>query len=446
MSKQYTLQDVQEPVLYNDLFDYDKIPRAVYNKQSPAPLEIPEKFWITDTTFRDGQQSRPPYSAEQIVKLYQFLHRLSGPKGVIRQTEFFLYTDKDKEAVEKCLALGHKFPEVTAWIRAKKEDFKLVKQFNLKETGILTSISDYHIFLKLKKSRKEAVDEYLGVVKEALNNGIIPRCHFEDVTRADFFGLVIPFSQQLMKLSEESKTPIKIRLCDTMGYGLDSPYAEAPRGVGKIIQLMRTEAGVPSEQLEWHGHNDFHRVLTNGVAAWLHGCSSINGAIFGSGERTGNTPIEALIIEWISMNSDIAGIDTTVITEMAEYFENEIGTKLPLNYPFVGQEFNVTRAGIHADGILKNERIYNIFNTAKLLNRPLKVGITDKSGSAGIAHWMNKFFKFTGSNMIQKNDPRIMKIQEWIDEEYKKGRTTGISDFEMEKLAKEYFTERKKKK
>lgn len=441
MAKKYKLQDVSEPVLYPELFDYDKIPKIVYHAEKPAPLEIPSDFWITDTTFRDGQQARPPYQVEEIVQLYTFLNRLSGPKGVIRQTEFFLYTDKDKEAVEKCLALGFKFPEITAWIRAKKEDFKLVKQFNLKETGILTSISDYHIFLKLKKSRKQAIEEYLEVVREAINEGIKPRCHFEDVTRADFYGLVIPFAQELMKISEESKTPVKIRLCDTMGYGLESPYAEAPRGVPKIIQLMRKEAGVPSELLEWHGHNDFHRVLVNGTSAWLHGCSSINGAVFGSGERTGNTPIEALVLEWIGMTGDMAGIDTTVITEMANYYQEVIGTPIPNNYPLVGKDFNVTRAGIHADGLLKNEQIYNIFNTAKLLNRPLGVGITDKSGLAGVAHWVNRYLNLSGDKMISKSDSRLQQILQHIDLEYQGGRTTGISDKEMEGWAKELFGE-----
>jgi isopropylmalate/homocitrate/citramalate synthase len=101
----------------------------------------------------------------------------------------------------------------------------------------------------------------------------------------------------------------------------------------------------------------------------------------------------------------------------------------------------VTRAGIHADGLLKNEQIYNIFNTAKLLNRPLRVSITDKSGLAGIAHWLNKYFGLTGENMVMKNDPRVMKVQEWVEKEYQKGRTTSISDAEMEKLVKELFPE-----
>ena len=109
---------------------------------------MPKEIWITDTTFRDGQQSREPYTVEQIVDIYEMMSRLSGPNGKIRQTEFFVYSDRDRRAIEKCRELGLEFPEITTWIRAKKEDFKLVHDIGVKETGILVSCSDYHIFTK----------------------------------------------------------------------------------------------------------------------------------------------------------------------------------------------------------------------------------------------------------------------------------------------------------
>ena len=56
-------------------------------------------MFITDTTFRDGQQARPPYTVQQIVDLYTLMSSLGGPNGVIRQSEFFLYSAKDREAV-----------------------------------------------------------------------------------------------------------------------------------------------------------------------------------------------------------------------------------------------------------------------------------------------------------------------------------------------------------
>ncbi len=74
----------------------------------------------------------------------------------------------------------------------KKEDFQLVKDMGLKETGILVSCSDYHIFKKMHWTRSEALKNYLSVVDAALEAGIVPRCHFEDITRADFYGFVLP--------------------------------------------------------------------------------------------------------------------------------------------------------------------------------------------------------------------------------------------------------------
>ena len=110
--------------------------------------------------------------------------------------------------------MGFEFPEVTAWIRASEKDFELAKNIGIKETGILVSCSDYHIYNKMGLTRQKALDKYLGVVKSAIEYGIVPRCHFEDITRADFYGFVVPFAVELMKLSEETGVPIKIRACD----------------------------------------------------------------------------------------------------------------------------------------------------------------------------------------------------------------------------------------
>ncbi|MEG1998034.1 MAG: 2-isopropylmalate synthase, partial [Clostridiales bacterium] len=145
----YKLQDVTEPNLYRELFPYDEVPRCAFNHRL-VPAEMPDNIWITDTTFRDGQQSRAPYEVKHIVDLYKMMHKLGGPKGIIRQCEFFLYSDRDKQALRECQDLGYRFPEITGWIRASKKDFELAKNMGLRECGILVSCSDYHIFKKLK--------------------------------------------------------------------------------------------------------------------------------------------------------------------------------------------------------------------------------------------------------------------------------------------------------
>ncbi len=441
-NKKFNLKELDKPNLYKDIFPYSEVSRIVFdNDKKIVPIRPAEEIFITDTTFRDGQQSRPPYTAEQIVKIYQLLNKLGGPNGVIRQSEFFIYSNKDREAVESCLELGLRYPEITGWIRAAKEDVRLVKEFGLKETGILTSVSDYHIFLKLGKKRSQALNDYLGIVKSILDLGIIPRCHFEDVTRADIYGFCVPFAQELMKLRDESGIDIKIRLCDTMGYGVTYPGAALPRCVDKLVRAFIDDAGVPGHLLEWHGHNDFHKAMINATTAWLCGCSAANSTLLGLGERTGNPPIEGLIIEYIALKGNNNGVDTTVITDIAEYFEKEIGVKIPHNYPFVGLGFNVTSAGVHADGLIKCEEIYNIFDTNKILKRPITTTITDKSGNAGIAFWINQRFSLEGNKIVDKRNPGVSKIHKWVTEQYDSGRITSISPEEMEKRVRLYLPE-----
>ncbi|MDR1194885.1 MAG: hypothetical protein LBL00_00225 [Endomicrobium sp.] len=436
----YELQDVKEPNLFRETFQYTEVPKIGFNN-SVVPMSVPNDIWITDTTFRDGQQAMDPFTSDQIADLYELMHKLGGPNGIIKQTEFFLYSDKDKEAVRKCQEKDYAFPMITSWIRANKNDFKLVKEMGLKETGILTSCSDYHIFLKLKKTRREALNMYLDIVKAALSEGIIPRCHFEDITRADFYGFVVPFAVELMKLSKEAKMPVKIRACDTLGFGVSYPGAAMPRNVNGIMFGLTHHAGVPSEYIEWHGHNDFYRALSNSTAAWLYGCCGINGSLLGIGERTGNTPVEALAIEYVAFRGATNGIDLSAITEIAEYFKRELNYDIPKNQPFVGANFNMTKAGIHADGLLKEQEIYNVFDTQAILNRPPEVEITDRAGLAGIAFWINTQMPGLriSEDKIDKNDPAVVKIKEDIDALFKNGRTTSMTHAEMLELAKKYF-------
>ncbi|MBR4132124.1 MAG: 2-isopropylmalate synthase [Oscillospiraceae bacterium] len=432
----YSLQDVPDPNLYRDIYDYDSVPKVAFNHRR-VPMNMPEEIWITDTSLRDGQQSVEPYSVDQIVQIFQYLSRLGGPYGIIRQTEFFVYSKRDREALEKCMALNLPFPEITSWIRANKEDFRLVKQLGIRETGILVSCSDYHIFKKMKMSRKQALEHYLGTVKDAFDAGVIPRCHLEDITRADFYGFVVPFVNELVKLSDEAGIPVKIRACDTMGYGVPFSGTALPRSVPGIIYGLQHYSDLQSECLEWHGHNDFYKAVTNASTAWLYGACAVNCSLLGIGERTGNVPLEAMVFEYASLRGSFDGMDPTVITEIGEFFRKDVGYDIPPMTPFVGRNFNVTKAGIHADGLLKDEEIYNIFNTSRLLNRPASVQISKTSGLAGIAYWINGNYGLTGPEAVNKRDPLVLELKAWIDSLYENGRQTVLSNHELEEKIEE---------
>ena len=436
----YNFMDVPQANLFRNMYPYNDIPRLIFN-QRVVPMNLPEKIYITDTTFRDGQQSRSPYTANEIVDLFRLLNRLDNGAGIIRQSEFFLYSPKDREAVVRCKEENLEFPQVTSWIRASKADFQLVKELEIAETGVLVSCSDYHIFKKMKWNRQQALEHYLGVIRDILDHGIKPRCHFEDITRADFFGFVLPFAEKLMELSRESGIPIKVRACDTLGLGTSIPGVVMPRSVPQIMYNLTNYAGVPSDMIEWHGHNDFYNAVPNAVAAWLYGAATVNTSLLGIGERTGNTPLEAMCIEYCQLKGNSGGMDLRVITEIAEYFENQLDYEIPPRTPFVGRAFNATKAGIHADGLLKDEEIYNIFNTTEILGRPPIVLIDSHSGLAGITAWINAYYTLPADSLLDKRDPRVEQMKAEIDEEYSTGRTTVMADLELERLVKKYFPE-----
>lgn len=335
-----------------------------------------------------------------------------------------------------CQARGYRYPEITTWIRATEQDFNLVKELGVAETGILVSCSDFHIFKKMNMSRKQAMDQYLRVVSMALERGIRPRCHFEDITRADFYGFVVPFAHALSEMSDQSGIPIKIRCCDTLGLGISYPGASLPRSVPGIIYGLRQYANFPSTLLEWHGHNDFYKVVTNAATAWLYGASAVNCSVLGIGERTGNCPLEAMVLEYCSLRGRTDEMDLSAITELADYFQNEVGYDIPPQTPFMGRDFCATRAGIHADGLLKDQRIYNIFDTEAILNRPPEVVVDAHSGLAGIAYWMNAHKKKDAAP-FEKKDPIVAKIKAAVDDMYAAGRTTTMSSEELLALALE---------
>jgi isopropylmalate/homocitrate/citramalate synthase len=194
--------------------------------------------------------------------------------------------------------------------------------------------------------------------------------------------------------------------------------------------------------LEWHGHNDFYKAVANASTAWLYGASAVNCSMLGIGERTGNIPLEAMVFEYASLKGTLDGMDPTAITDIARYFKESMGYEIPPMTPFVGKSFNVTRAGIHADGLMKDEEIYTIFDTKKILGKPASVQISKTSGLAGIAYWINQTYNLQGEDMLDKRDALVVAMKDKIDLEYEEGRQTVMTDKELHEMLVELAPER----
>lgn len=424
-----------EPEYFPESFPREGFPRYAWLDRPP---ELPKQAWTTETTHRDGQQGGLPLTAEQAIAIYEHMCRFTGKSGAIRQAEFFAYRPSDLEALKGALERYREgYPiQPTTWIRATAKDVALIRNLGVQETGMLASSSDFHTFHKFSPGgREKAAAVYLDAVRLVLEAGIKPRLHLEDATRApwEFIG---PFVEAVLRLCEGSGLRPKFRICDTMGVGLPYDDVELPRSVPRLVRAMRS-LGIDAEDLEFHPHNDTGLIVANCLAAVKAGCAVINGTLLGKGERTGNAPLEMVLLQLIGMGYFAAQQpDFTALNALAALYL-EMGDPLPAKYPLYGRDAHRTRAGVHADGLNKFFWMYAPFDVPRLLGRPLEVSLTKDSGVAGLVFLVKQHL----GKDIAKDDPRILALHHAIDREFEVGRQTAVEWEELEKRAKHLFSQ-----
>jgi 2-phosphinomethylmalic acid synthase len=426
---EHGVHDVDAPELFPAAFPPDGFPQVVFEGQRPSTH--PADAWTTETTHRDGQQGGLPLSAEDGIRIYDLMCAFTGTSGAIRQAEFFVYREDDRQMLAAALVrhAGGAPVEPTTWIRASTKDAELVRSLGVRESGMLASASDLHTFFKFKPGgRAQAANAYLDAVRAVIDAGIRPRLHLEDATRAPR-EFVLPFIDAAMEVAApygEAFRP-KIRVCDTMGLGLPWEDVAWPRSVPRMIAEIRA-AGVASEDLEFHPHNDTHLVVANCIAAVRAGASAVNGTLLAKGERSGNAPLEGVLVHLIGLGyvSDPPP-DFAVLNDLAELYA-EIGDPVPAKYPLFGRDAHRTRAGIHADGLNKNWRMYAPFDVPSLLGRPFEVSITPESGLAGLIFIVRQHLGVE----LAKDDPRLGELHAFVEQQFSAGRQTAIEWEELE--------------
>jgi isopropylmalate/homocitrate/citramalate synthase len=418
----------QGPDYLEEQFPRQTFPLYGWHTRPPG---LPTQVWTTETTHRDGQQGGLPLTTEQSIRIYEILCRFTRDSGAVRQAEFFVYRRSDLDALREVQQLFRSgYPiEPTAWIRASIKDVRLIQSLGVRESGLLASISDYHVFHKFSPGgRKQAASLYLDAVEMTLDNGIRPRLHLEDATRAaiDFILYFVDAVREKSARYPDILRP-KFRVCDTLGLGLPDEDVPVPRGIPHLFQAL-TGAGLQSDDLEFHPHNDTGLITANCLAAIRNGCGVINGTCLGKGERTGNAPLELVLMHLIGMGffSDQQP-DFTVLNELAEIYAG-LGQPVAEKAPLYGRDAHRTRAGIHADGLNKFWWMYAPFDVPRLLGRPLEVSLTKDSGLAGLIFAAHQHL----GDHFAKDDPRVRKAFEWMSLEFDQGRQTAV---EWEEIA-----------
>ena len=387
-------------------------PVALESEPAQPPVGETEPKLITDTTLRDGAQDArfPLFPNEARLKYIDLLHLLDNGTGVIDAIETFIYQKRDLWVLDKLLERGYEFPKITTWIRANPRDVKELyeaSQGRVKETGMLASSSDHHIFDKLGyRSKEDAIDKYLKPILMALEYDITPRVHLEDTTRADIFGWVIPFMQTVLQQTEGRA---KFRVCDTIGWGVPDPYVALPQGIPHLISTLYRETGA---ELEFHGHNDFGVGTANSLAAWRYGCRRVNTAFASLGERTGNTSLEQMVVTYVRFYGD-PGFDLSVLPEMANLVTDNL-TPVSRSAPIIGDVFT-TSAGIHQAGVARQENapgglIYLAYDPSLVGRESAERSVVGGlSGAEGIVKVLNEQAEARGVETRFTTTSRVVK-------------------------------------
>ena len=311
-----------------------------------------DRVYIFDTTLRDGEQS--PGCSMNVPEKLRMARKLVELGVDILEAGFPIASEGDFEAVD---AISREFPgeRVTGLARCCTLDVERAARSlqHAKRPRIHTFIatSDIHLKFKLKKTRRQVLDEAVAAVELA-------RTHVDDVE----FSAEDGARTEPEFLEEISKAVVAagagtVNIPDTVGYSIPSEYAVL---IGRIAKALGDSAIVSV-----HCHDDLGLAVANSLAAIQAGARQVECTINGIGERAGNCSLEEVVMI-LKTRADIFPYYTGIHTEHL-YSASELLTSLITfgpqpNKAIVGANAFAHEAGIHQDGYLKEKSTYEIID------------------------------------------------------------------------------------
>lgn len=339
--------------------------------ESGVPQKEDDVVVIFDTTLRDGEQS--PGATLNVEEKLEIARQLSRLGVDICEAGFPIASQGDFDAVRRIaeevgpLTEGRKNgkPMVIAGLaRANETDIKraydAVKAAPRHRIHTFLATSDIHLKHKLKIDREECIDQVIEAVTYA--KSLCDDIEFspEDAGRSDPDFLVQVLGEAIKAGASTLNIP------DTVGY-------TTPEEFGYLIKYL-IEKTPNADKAVWsvHCHNDLGLATANTLAGVQNGARQIEVTLNGIGERAGNTSLEEVVmaIETRPQTYDVStNIDTTQITRTSRMVSAYTGMVVQPNKAIVGANAFAHEAGIHQDGMLKNQQTYEIM-------RPETVGLT----------------------------------------------------------------------
>ena len=336
-----------------------------------------EKFYIIDTTLRDGEQTAGVnFTLKEKIEIAKKLDEI----GVDIIEVGIPAMGLEEEKVMKTLVNLNLNSKIMSWNRIVKEDVLKSIEYGIKNIHISAPVSDIHIEKKLRKTRNWVMEETKKCIKLAKDNNCLVSIGGEDSSRADKDFLV-----EFYKMAQEEGAS-RIRFADTLGT-LD------PITSYEIIREIKEQIKI---DIDFHGHNDF-------------------------GMATGNAPLE----EILACVKYILNIEKPYklhkLKELSQYVEKASGKYIQDWKPIVGKSVFSHESGIHVDGIIKDASTYEFLNPSEL-GRKREIVIGKHTGTSAIM----SVYKDMGYSMLNEEAKNIVEI---IRNEFESNKKFDVMKF-----------------
>ncbi len=233
------------------------------------------------------------------------------------------------------------------------------------------------------------LDRLVGMTEEAVGfavkEGLSVLYVTEDTTRAD------PESLRRLYGAAIRAGATRVCIADTVGYATPAGAAAVVRFVASIVEECGGGVGI-----DWHGHRDRDLAVGNSLAAWAAGATRLHGAAIGLGERVGNTPMDALLVNLVLMGQRDA--DLSRLGEYCELVSEACGVPIPANYPVLGRDAFRTATGVHAAAVIKAHKkqdaalVDAVYSgvPASLVGREQAIEVGPMSGRSNVVYWLER--------------------------------------------------------
>ena len=316
---------------------------------------------LLDTTLRDGEQAPGvSISPEEKVEIARELDRI----GVETIEAGSACTGRDeREAIRRVVEAGLD-ARVTSFARGVREDVDLALDCGVEGIGLVVPASDRHIETKVGTTRRDVIDTTVDLVAYAREHGLWVEVMGEDGSRAD-----PDFLADLMAAALDAGAD-RICYCDTVGHASPEHTTEV---VGRLAELGPTST---------HVHDDLGLAMANVLASIGAGAEAVHATVNGVGERAGNAALEEVAIA-LAHCYDVETIDTEGLYSLADTTASATGVALPSNKAVVGENAFAHESGIHTDGTLKDDAMYEPY-PPELVGRERRLVLGKHTGRAGV--------------------------------------------------------------